>query len=554
MEKALPTEEPLLFDMLADIQRQRDEIESYVMTLCHELRTPLNAALGKLQVLQAKYQLLPPQMMQPNSAEFTCKMIQTVAETGNPEPMLSIFKEVFGNKGGPAHTANEVDKLVSLGQLQLAIVEDLLDHVRSSTGKGATLHNEPFSINKAMEDAMDCVMNASSKQAGADFDMIVAMDMEDIQMIGDRRRIVQILINLLTNAFKATMHGSVTLRARDFSADRLSAARPCGDLRTICFEIIDTGNGMSKNAVAKNFATPFAAGSSNTTTGLGFGIAVHTVQQILGGTFTVLNEVGVGTTIRIALPLKSVSEDHDVCETPKRMYMADEHFPILVVDDQDMNREVLVSLLEAIGHTTNVDTACDGDDALAMIDARFTKGEPPYRVVFMDVQMQRMNGDDATNKLREVELDEKRTKTYVVGLSAYGNESTIDKCMKKGMDKYCTKPMQLQTLKLVLSGLTTDERFYATLDCSRDGSQHGDSLWTAAIREETPIPPRKLAEEPKSGADAQREAFLNALNNAKRRGTFAERQVAEERAPPPSFSKSIPMCATSCSRGARLRA
>ncbi len=118
-----PEADNAMLDRLAEIQSKRNELEKYVMTLCHELRTPLNGTLGLLQVLQAKYASLPSDTIMSEAPDAMEAMIRECARTGDPEPMLGLFRAVFCNTGGPRATADAVDKLMAMAELQLAIVE-----------------------------------------------------------------------------------------------------------------------------------------------------------------------------------------------------------------------------------------------------------------------------------------------------------------------------------------------------------------------------------------------------------------------------------------------
>ena len=527
---------------LAEIQAKRDELEKYIMTLCHELRTPLNGMLGMLQVLQSKYQQLPQSVMTEGSEGMEA-MIQHVAKTGNPEPMLSMIKDVFGNRGGPLHTKITVDKLLALANLQLAICEDLLDYTRAQTGKGTKRVAVQFNLYAAMVEAMDCVQAALPKSEF--FEAKVESDMRDIEMIGDKRRIVQVLINLLSNAFKATNTGSVTLSA--YSCSCITGDKLPPGCKAFCFEVRDTGCGMSKGSIGKDFETPFAAGSNGSKTGLGFGIVHHVVEQILGGKLRVVSEEGKGTTVHVALPLKPAElsthkGDAWTLHGLSRVKTPPEQIPILIVDDQKLNTDMLRSLLEAVGYTHNVDTADDGDTALAMIDERYKKGEPKYAVVFMDVQMKRLNGDEATQELRHTEFKEGRSRTHVIGLSAYANDTTREKCLAMGMNTYCFKPMQISTLRDVLSSLPNNQQPLSGWEPELRHVKHrpspqappptrvpsnesnltdDDSSAVAKLLEKVDI-----TDDDRSAVAKQEKAFfLSAIDAAMARGTFEQRQA-----------------------------
>lgn len=457
-------------DMLREIQHRRDELEKYVMTLCHELRTPLNGTMGLLQVLQIRYAKMPDIVAQKAAMEKLCR---DTALTGDASLLIGLLHEIFSGHGGPDAINPLLAKMMALAELQTAICEDLLDHTRASTGVGAKPKTEPFSLKQALDEALTCVQMAMGKGREGDdatFSSTVCVEENvDREYVGDKRRITQLLINLLSNAFKATESGSVTISAQMCGNN---PSPPSSAIHTVCIRIADTGMGMSEQRVKANFASPFAGGASNSngsSTGLGFGIVRHVVEEILGGRLRVKSKLGEGTTIQVSLPLKlcgasegsnSPQTDTDVPTPPliRRDYVAPAQFPILVVDDIEFNREILLSLLAEFSHTRNIDTADDGDTCLELVNSRHERGEPPYAVVFMDVSMRRVNGDDATKTLRSLEAAEGRARTHVVGLSGFANDSTRESCLKKGMDVYMTKPMQLQRLQELLASLPVNNR------------------------------------------------------------------------------------------------
>ena len=453
------------------------------MTLCHELRTPLNGVMGLLQVLQARYENMPSVAMDVDALDA---LVHDACEAGDPTPILKLIDQLYRSsaaQGGPRTVKLMIDKMMACANLQLGVVDSLLDYNRVSTGRGATAAREPFRLADTLDEALMCVSHALPRRSNLLFEASTSVtDAVCGEYRGDRRRIVQILINLLSNAFKATSAGVVTATARMCGCDH--PPPPAGhDL--VCIEVVDSGCGMSEMLVQKNLSGgPFAGGGDGggggggaiTTTGLGFGIVRHVVHEILGGHLRVESTIGKGTHMKVALPLERVVSTPPAPTTPPsvvasattppptaRRAIGDRvdrpDLPVLVVDDQEFNRDVMVSLLETIGFTDGVETADDGDTALEAIDRRRDRDLSPYAIVFMDVNMQRVNGDVATATLRAREhAEERRQPTRVVGLSAYANETTRAQCLRAGMDDYLTKPMQLKTLEATMAEVATAAR------------------------------------------------------------------------------------------------
>jgi len=432
-------------EMLIELQNNREEMEKYIAVLCHELRTPLNGTMGTTQALMERVSQMP---ILPNATDLK-EMVHEVAETGNPAPLLNTLLP-FVTQTAITHTdvRASAEKIYAFSKLQLATVEDLLDHTRAKSGLGTQLENIIFDLDGAVNEAIECVKMSYSYS-----NVVCRMDYQmnkDTRFTGDRRRIVQMLINLLSNAVKASKDGgTATIRVRE--GDCSTVDKLLSGHMEVYLEVIDDGTGMSQSAINKNFKTPFTpTGSSVTTTGLGFGIVRHVVTEILGGKISVESTVGKGCTVQVALMLRTASEDGSFLLDVGEEKVDADQIPILIVDDHEFNVDVLQSLLQVIGHVDNVDVAYDGDEALLKIDERYTRGASPYNLVLMDVSMANLNGDEAVRQLRDAEKREERTRTRVVGLSAYANASTRETCLAVGMDEYCTKPMQLNTLKDVL--------------------------------------------------------------------------------------------------------
>jgi len=246
---------------------------------------------------------------------------------------------------------------------------------------------------------------------------------------GDAGKIREALSQLVSNAVKFTPAGTVAVK--------VEAASPSPDLATARFEVSDTGIGIAPEAQERIFL-PFHQVDSSPArayggTGLGLAIAKRMAEAV-GGEIGVRSRQAEGSafwfTARLALRpgTAAASPGAEEEKTPAR---------VLVVEDNAVNRKVVVSMLEGLGHA--VEAVVNGQEAVEAC-RRAT-----YDVVFMDCQMPEMDGLTATALIREHEASSRRTP--IVALTASAMPSDRQRCLEAGMDDYLTKPVRLQLLE-----------------------------------------------------------------------------------------------------------
>ena len=487
---------------LRAIEAKRAELEKFVMVLSHELRTPIHGLLGQIQIMRSKIEKMPLEVGDVGTME---RLVHECCISGNPQPLHDLIRATYTvpEYGGPAEMVPRLRNMESTALLMNSMVEDILDYTRATTGRGAELAKDDVDISELLTETLDLVKIADGR--GDKFDSAaVCYASAKGTFIVDRSRLSSVLINLLNNAFRATLQGNVTITAKEVPGEQLLQPGKSG--HRICFEIKDTGCGMSQEMMANLMETPFATNYSNNlqnatrgmrSTGLGFGIVRHVVEQLLQGKLDVSSKVGKGTTFRVFLDLQKASEassstSSSLCVSNNNHTQEFTQYPILVVDDEVTNREVLVGLLEACGQKAHVDIASSGTEALEKIIIRHEEHESPYKLVFMDVNMPELQGDDATAYLRACEQSTPTApRTRVYGLSAFDIPETKNRCMRKGMDGYCTKPLKIFDLQKIINSLHTDESITELeniyLDSndhsSRGSSVHGGDAWEHPIPE-----------------------------------------------------------------------
>ncbi|WP_342250295.1 PAS domain S-box protein [Sphingomonas sp. OTU376] len=368
----------------------------FVANVSHELRTPLNSIIGFSRLLDEA----------PELSDTTRQRVRLV------------------------HNA---------GQALRGVIDNVLDFSK--------LEAEALELNSASFDLHDFIRQTVAlmePQAAARDIEIRALIGSDVPawMEGDDARLRQVVLNLLSNAVKFTEEGSVTLTAWT------SGKR--GDHR-LRVEVRDTGAGIPPEKAATLFnrfvqAGP-AVGSHYGGTGLGLAISRQLIE-LMKGEMGLASEVGQGSTFWFEIPL---------CEAPpsagrgkaERLPLLDfSGKRILVVDDVDLNRELMLATLSRYG--LEVSLATNGAEAVDAVR------NGSYDLVLMDCQMPVMDGFAATHAIRGLETPQRATP--IVALTASAQATHLDRCARAGMDDQLTKPLDERQLERVLS------RFLASAD------------------------------------------------------------------------------------------
>jgi CheY-like chemotaxis protein len=261
-------------------------------------------------------------------------------------------------------------------------------------------------------------------------------------VVGDQRKIRQVLINLLGNAVKFTDHGGVILRVFSETGDRREAANeirmPLIDSAIqLVLEVEDTGVGISEQDMDKVFQPFEQVGEGRTAdggTGLGLPISLEFVRT-MGGNLTVASRVGQGSVFRVAIPIQPGREQ--VCQAKDRrprvvaLQPGQPNYRILVVDDIQTNRDILSSMLMAVG--LDVRTANDGRQAVAA----FEEWRP--HAILMDMKMPVMDGCQATKAIKSRPDGEH---AVVIAVSAGAWEEEKKTVLAEGPDDFIRKPFR----------------------------------------------------------------------------------------------------------------
>ena len=257
-------------------------------------------------------------------------------------------------------------------------------------------------------------------------------------VIGDDHRLAQVVTNLLGNATKFTPeNGSIGLAAKLVWDEDHTC--------TVQISVSDSGIGISKEQQESLFVAFKQAESSTTRkyggTGLGLSIC-KSIVEMMGGEIFVESEPGKGSVFSVEIPLLKADADMDCCIRPDD---ADEGGTpddagvfegrrILLVEDVDINREIVMSLLEPT--SLDIDCAENGVEAVR----KFTESPDDFDAILMDLQMPEMDGYEATRRIRSLDAPSAGT-VPIIALTANVFREDIDRCMAAGMSGHLGKPL-----------------------------------------------------------------------------------------------------------------
>ncbi|MCL2249949.1 MAG: ATP-binding protein [Oscillospiraceae bacterium] len=333
-------------------------------------------------------------------------------------------------------------KIESASAHLLGIINDILDMSKIEAGK-FELSMVSFDFKRMISKIVDII---SFRMNERNQELIVRIDSEIPQtLIGDDQRIVQVITNLLSNAVKFTPdNGKVTLDVILIKKENCTC--------TIEVDVTDTGIGMSEEQQSRIFES-FEQAENDTTrkfggTGLGLAISKEIIE-LMDGRIWVESSPGEGATFSFTVSLQE-------CETAECIELnaestviterevSFEGHTILLAEDVDINREIIVSLLD--GTDLKIDCATDGEEAVEMYKAAPDK----YSLIFMDMQMPNIDGLQATKLIRESGLPTAKT-IPIVAMTANVFKEDIESCNKAGMNDHIGKPIDIADVMKKLS-------------------------------------------------------------------------------------------------------
>ena len=373
----------------------------FLARMSHEIRTPMNAIIG-----------------------VTSIVLKKLEETNN-------------DVSGIAAIIGHVHQIENSSQHLLSLLNDILDLSKIEAGK-IELSEESMDLSKLTETVAGLIKPYCNEK-----NIIFETYFDSFSpstFMSDSLRLRQVLINLLGNAVKFTPEGGKIKFCVEKKNQRAGQT-------FVKFSISDTGIGIPQEAIQTIFQAFEQVDSrmSRQYTGTGLGLAISSrIVQLFGGAINVESSVGKGSEFSFSIWLREIESSLPDTEM---ITGATDKFAgrkMLLVDDVEINRMIVVSMLEDTGIT--IDEAEDGIAAVEMFKA---SKENTYDVILMDVQMPKMDGYEASAAIRALRRSD-AGKVPIVALTANAFKDDIDRALQHGMNEHVAKPVKLDKLLTVL--------------------------------------------------------------------------------------------------------
>ncbi|MBR0253274.1 MAG: response regulator [Synergistaceae bacterium] len=385
-------------------RRANSAKSEFLANMSHEIRTPINAVLGMNEMI---------------IRESTSDRITTYARN-----------------------------VESAGKNLLSIINDILDFSKIEAGKMEIAESD-YKLSSVLNDVTNMIV-FKARQKDLKFNVKVDEFLPDC-LYGDEVRVRQVVTNVLNNAVKYTLEGSVSLSVTGEKVYEESGRENIN----LVFKISDTGIGIKEEDLPKLFKKfeRIDLVQNNTVEGTGLGLSItHNLLHLMNGNISVESEYGKGSTFIIYLPQRVISDEpignfHEKFDRhvhTMRAYQESFKAPdakILVVDDTEMNLTVIEGLLSKT--EINLDTASGGLEALEL-----TKTSK-YDLILMDQRMPIMDGTQTMNAIKTQD-DGLNHDTPIICLTADAVSGARNKYLEQGFTDYLSKPVESSTLEKAL--------------------------------------------------------------------------------------------------------
>ncbi len=335
------------------------------------------------------------------------------------------------NAEDPKVVRDAVRKILQSGDTLMTLLNDVLELSRIERGK-EEVEQQPLDM-EAHAGKLYEMFAAEMKQAEIRFEM--ENEVCHPHVLGDDLKLTRIAMNLLSNAKKFTPRGGrVVFGIKETPIDEERAA--------YSLFVRDTGIGMSHEFQKRAFEQ-FERERSSTESGIsgsGLGLAIiKRLCDLMGGECRLCSALGSGTEITVTIPLRLAREMQQAETTgEENTNLSGRH--VLLVEDNEFNREIARYMLESLGMT--VDEAENGFEAVELL---LHAGLCRYDAVLMDIQMPVMDGYTATREIRRIE-EPRLARIPIVAMTANAFRSDVEKCLEIGMDGHLSKPIDMEAL------------------------------------------------------------------------------------------------------------
>lgn len=372
------------------IEKSNEESEyksSFLSKMSHEIRTPMNGITG----------------------------------------MLTLAKQTINKDTKEAYY---IDQAEDISKYLLSLINEVLDMSRMEAGK-LELEEKPFNIYD-LKTQLNNMFKENIEKKEVVFN-IEYYDFDTKYFIGDELRIMQILINLVSNAAKFTEHGEIKITFKQMYKAENEV--------NIMMRVHDTGKGMSNEFLSHIFR-PFVQEGvdiSRKYGGSGLGMAItDQLVKLMGGEIIVDSLVDKGSDFTVFLNLPIALEHENVKEVEEiqdvQYSFAGKH--ILLAEDNEINAEICVSVLESKG--ASIERVENGKEAVEVMN----KNESNYDFILMDIQMPEMDGYEATKVIRQTN---KEIPIFALSADAYLENKRYSK--EIGMNGHFSKPIDFEKME-----------------------------------------------------------------------------------------------------------
>lgn len=373
-------------------QNANEAKSKFLTSMSHDIRTPMNAIIGMTEM--ANYYI------------------------DDKEKVQDCLKKISDSSSMLLHLINNVLDMSEIENHELKLKETSFELLESVEKVHTVLEHSALSKKLNFEVRCEQITNN--------------------QLIGDAVRLRQVLMNLVSNSLKFTPPGgkvSLLVRQEGYEEDGHAS---------FIIEVTDTGIGMKQEFIDNMIFKPFERDTTqyvNKTEGNGIGMSItKTILDAMGADLQITSEDGKGTTFLIHAKFKTdheqqCEEHNEISNIPNN-----EGKRLLVVEDNEINMEIIVSLLERT--QAEIVQAWNAEDALKIFEE---SGEHFFDLILFDIQLPGMNGYEAVKIIRNMDRSD-ATRIPILAMTANAFAQDVEQSIQSGMNDHISKPIDIDVL------------------------------------------------------------------------------------------------------------